>query len=53
MKSYQLMGLIRSNQRIEVIKSNKGIGLIRLSHDIQSLHLFRCSITKKWNDTQS
>ena len=38
------MELIKSNQRIEIFKSNQGMGLIKLSHDIQSWHLVMCPI---------
>ena len=38
------MGLIKSNQIIELLKSNQRMGLINLSQDIQSWHISRCSI---------
>ena len=38
------MELIKSNQIIELIKLNQGMGLIQLIHDIQPLHLVGFSI---------
>ena len=39
------MGLINSEKRIKLIKSNQGMGLIKSSHDIKLWNLARFSIT--------
>ena len=40
------MHLINLSQIIRVIKSNQGMGLIKLSYDIQALHLVQDLITR-------
>ena len=42
---YQRTEITKSNQRIELINPNQGMGLIKSIHDIQSWHLVICSIT--------
>ena len=40
------MGLLKSDQKMELIKSNQGIRIFKLSRDIQSQQMGRYSIMR-------